>query len=110
MKSPQDIGHVRSEDPSVGMEFIDHDEFQILEEGHPLRMMGKDGRVEHVGIGDHDVPLGPNCLSGIRRRISIIRERGNRFCNPVDQILKLEHLILRECLCGEKIQSLGVGL
>ncbi len=29
--------------PLINMEFINDDIFQILKEGHPFRMMGKDG-------------------------------------------------------------------
>ncbi len=47
-------------------------------------MMGKDARVEHVGIGDHNIPLGADGLSGILRCISVIGEGGEWFFDLMD--------------------------
>ena len=48
------VGDVRAEHAAVGVQFVNHDEFQITEEFVPVGVMRQDARVEHVGIGEED--------------------------------------------------------
>ena len=45
-----------SEDPAIGMQFIDDDVAQILKQSHPLGMVRQDSGVQLVWIGQDDVP------------------------------------------------------
>src|SRR4030042_1326164 len=97
---------MRTEDTTVSVKFVDHHKFQILEESHPLRMMGKNARMKHIRVGDHNISLGANGLSGILRGISIISESGHRFSDPLNQVLELEHLVLGKGFCWKEIKGL----
>ena len=57
-----------AEDSPVGMKLIDDEVSQVLKELDPFGMVGKNPRMEHIRIGDHDVPLSPNCLSSMDRK------------------------------------------
>ncbi len=106
VQPPQDIGHMRSENTPVGMELVDHDEFQVLEEGQPFGMVRKNTRMEHIGIGDHNIALRTDGLPRVLGSISIIGKGFDRFLNLPDQVLKFEHLILGKGLGGKEIKSL----
>ncbi len=94
------------EDPTVGMELIDHYKFQILKEVHPLGVMRKDARVKHVGVCDDHISPGPNGLPGVLGRVSVVGECGDRFSDPLDEILEFKHLILGEGFSREEIKGL----
>jgi hypothetical protein len=97
---------MRTENPSVSVEFINHYKFQILKEVHPLCVMGKDTRMKHIRIGDHDIPLGSDGLPRILWGIPIIGKSGNRLSNPLDEVLKLKHLVLGKGFRRKEIKSL----
>jgi len=80
----QDIGHMRTEDTSIGVKFINHHKLQILKEGNPFRMMREDAGVEHVGVGDHNIPLRADGLSSILRCVPVIGEGRHRFSDPIN--------------------------
>ena len=96
-----------AEDPTVGVKLVDDNVPQVLKELDPLGMVGKDARMEHIRIGDYDVPLSPNRLPGILRGVPIVGEGSNGCPYGIDKLLELGHLILRERLCGEEIDSLS---
>jgi hypothetical protein len=60
------------------MQFIQHDEPQILKQLLPLHMMRQDSGMKHIRIADHDVPLSADGLASISRRIAI-EGKGFRF-------------------------------
>ena len=43
------------EHAAIGMQFVNDDEAQVLEELRPARMVRQDPRVQHVGVAEHDV-------------------------------------------------------
>ena len=57
------VGHVAAEDAAVLVHLVDDNKFQVLKEFHPLGMVGQDSRVEHIGIGDHDMAALPDGLA-----------------------------------------------
>ena len=71
-QAPDDIGHVRAEDPAIGVQFVDDHEFQVAEEVGPVGVMGQDTGVQHVGIGQQDAGVLADgravALWGCRRR------------------------------------------
>ena len=102
----QDIGHMSAEDSPVGMQFVNHHKFQILEEVHPLRVVGEDACMKHVRVRDHNIPPGANGLPSILRSVSVIGERGDQFSDPLDEFLEFKHLILRKGFGREEIKCL----
>jgi hypothetical protein len=97
----QDIGHMRTEHSPVGMKLINHHKSQVLKKGHPLCMVRKDARVEHVRIGNDDISLRTNRLTGIGRCISVIGEGSKGLLNLLNQVLEFDHLILGKGFCGK---------
>ena len=53
---PQDVGDVAAEHAAVRVQLVDDDHPQLLEQLEPLGVVGEDRRVEHVRVGDHDLP------------------------------------------------------
>ena len=49
-----------AEDAAIGMQLVDDDDAQLLEELEPLGVVGQDRRVEHVRVGDDDLTGGPD--------------------------------------------------
>ncbi len=101
------VGHVRPEDSTVGMKLVDDDVPQVLKELDPLGMVGKDARMEHIRIGDYDVPMSPNRLASILGGIPIVGEGSDGVSHGIDKLLKFSHLILGERLCWEEVDSLN---
>jgi hypothetical protein len=95
-----------TEDSSISMEFIDHHEPKIFEEGNPFRVVREDARVEHIGIRDDNIPFGSDGLPGILRCISIIRAGGDRLLKPSDHALEFNHLVLRKGFGRKEIKGL----
>ncbi len=54
-QTSEDVGDVAPEDAAVGVQLIDHDQPQLLEELEPLGVMGQDSGVEHVRVGHDDL-------------------------------------------------------
>ncbi len=52
---PQHVGQVAAENAAIGVQFVQHHVAQILEQALPARVVRQDARVQHVGIGEHDV-------------------------------------------------------
>ena len=69
-----DVGDVAAEHAAVRVQLVDDDELEVLEELDPLRVVRKDGRVEHVRVRDHDVPGGAHRAAGVGRRVAVVGE------------------------------------
>ena len=55
LHAPQHVGEVAAEDAAIGVQLVDDDEAQVLEQLRPLRVVRQDPRVQHVGVAEHDV-------------------------------------------------------
>jgi len=55
LESAQHLAHLASEDPPIGVHFIDDHESQGLPERYPFMVKGEEGIVEHIGVGEKDV-------------------------------------------------------
>jgi len=53
------------------MQFIDHDEAQILKELHPLGVMRQNTGMQHVRIGDDNLPGDAHGTARGRGRIAV---------------------------------------
>jgi len=55
-QAAEDIGDVRPERAAVGMHLVHHDVFQAPQEIAPAAVViGQDPRMQHVGVGDHEI-------------------------------------------------------
>ncbi len=55
-QAPDHVGHMAAEQAAVGVQLVDDDELQVLEQLEPLGVVGEDRGVEHVRVRDHDLP------------------------------------------------------
>jgi len=61
--------------------------------------------VQHVRIGEHDVPLFADGFARVARRVAVISEDAEAVVEPGIQIVQLCELILRESLGGNKYSA-----
>ena len=99
----QDVGDVAAEDAPVGVELVDDDHLELLEQLEPLRVVGQDRRVEHVRVGHHDLAGGPDRGPDRRRRVAVVGRRGRRPSpESSGQGAELGDLVLAEGLGREQ--------
>ena len=63
-----------AEDAAVGVQLVDDDVFEVFEELHPLGVVGQDGGVEHVRVGEHDVAGRADGAARIGRGVAVVGE------------------------------------
>ena len=101
---PQDVGHVAPEHAPVGVELIDDDHPELLEQLEPLGVVGQDRRVEHVRVGDHDLAGRSDGRSDRRRGVPVVGGSGHAQVRGPRELGELGHLVLAEGLGGEQEQ------
>ena len=72
-KPPEEVRHVASENASIRVQFVQYDEFQVLEQPGPLRMMRQNPLVKHVRIAEDDFASRSHGRPRILRRVAVIR-------------------------------------
>ena len=104
LEPPQHIGEVAAEDAPIGVELVDDDVAEILEEVHPLGVMRQDSRVEHVGIGQHQVGACAHRAPRVLRRVAVISVHAH-VGQRLGQRRQLGQLILGQRLGREQIED-----
>jgi len=92
------------------VELVEHHVLQILEELHPLGVVGEDPGVEHVRIRDDHVPGGADGRPGLRRRVAVIGEGLELDVHLAGQPLELGELVLGERFGREQVQGSRRGI
>ncbi len=110
LQPPDDVGDVRAEDAAIAVHLVDDDVSQPVEELVPLGVVRQDAGVQHVGIGDDDVPGPANQPPLGRRRVAVIRIGFDVRPGQLDQILQPGVLILRQRLRREEVHRPALGL
>src|SRR5215467_1610111 len=84
---PQHVAEMTAEDATIGVELVDDDVLQVLEEFRPARMVRQDARVHHVGVAQHNMSASANSPSRILRRIPVVREHADLIARvPRDRL------------------------
>ena len=102
-QSANDIPNVRAENASVGVNLVDHNGLQILEETSPSRVIRKDARVKHIGVRQNHATFFAKLAAQVGWRVAIIRARHR--CQDVAMFPKTSkpsRLILGEALVGNR--------
>ena len=110
LQPPYDVGHVAAEHASVGVQLVDDDKLEVLEEPHPPGVMGQDSGVQHVGIGYHDMSRLSHGTARLGRRVSVIGEGLEVDLERLDQPMQLGELVLRQRLRRKQIEGAGAGV
>ena len=101
----QDVGDVAAEHAAVGVQLVDDDELELLEQLEPLRVVGEDRRVEHVRVGHDDLARRPDRGPDRRRGVAVVRRGDDRQAGRCRQLAELRHLVLAERLGREEEQG-----
>jgi hypothetical protein len=103
-----------AEHAAIGMQLVDDDIPQILEELGPTRVMRKDARMHHVGIAEDEVRTRADRPPGVLRRIAVVREHADLGGRPLLERfahrLQFSELILGERLRREEVQRPARGI
>ena len=73
------VGHRRAEDALIDVELVDHHVAQAPEEGPPAQVVGQDGDVEHVGVGDDQVAALPQHPASVAGGVAVVGVGGDRI-------------------------------
>ena len=111
----EDVRDVAAEDAAVGVQLVDDDEPQLLEQLEPLGVVGQDRRVEHVRVGDDDLAGGSHGRTDRRRRVAVVGRGRDVQAARGRQLAEFGHLVLAERLGREEKERasgrvLGDGL
>ncbi len=102
---PEDVRDVRAVDPAQAVQLVHHHVAQVLEELHPLRVVGQDPLVQHVGVRHHDVGPGPDRLPRVLRGVPVVGERPDVGPDRLDHPVELRELVLGQRLRREEVEG-----
>jgi hypothetical protein len=71
-QAPQHVADVTSEQAAIQVQLVHDDHLDLLEQLEPLGMVGKDRRVEHVGVGHDDLAGQADRGADRRRRVAVV--------------------------------------
>ena len=109
-QTPEHVRQVGAEDPPVDVELVDDDVLEVREELLPLRVVGEDPGVEHVGVRDDDVALPADRLPGVVGGVPVVGVGLDVGLHLADQAVDLVHLVLGEGLGREEVEGAGLRL
>ena len=66
-------GHVRAEQPAVGVALVDDDVAQPAQERRPHLVAGQQRMVQQVGVGQHDGGVSPGPRALVGRGVAVVR-------------------------------------
>ena len=86
----------------VGVQLVDHDDPQLLEQLEPLGVVGQDRGVEHVRVGDDDLAGAADRRPDGRRRVAVVRRGRDAQVSCPGELGELGDLVLAEGLGGKQ--------
>ena len=104
-QAAQDVGDVRAEDAAIRVRLVDHHPAQVGEEVPPALVVGEQGHVEHVRVGEHQVRAAADRRPVVARRVAVVdrvAELGQR------ELGHLARLILRQRLGRVDVERPGL--
>ena len=107
---PENVGGVAAENAAIGMQLVDHDVAQILEEPRPTGVVRQHSGVQHIGIGQHDAGSAANGSACVLRRVAVIGKGANIAARRPDQPMEFGELIFGQGLGGKQIKGASVGI
>ena len=109
LEPPEHVGEVAAEHAAVGVQLVDHDVAEVLEEVHPLRVVRQDPRVEHVRVGEDEVGPRAHRAPRVLRRVAVVGEHAE-VGQALGELGELGELVLGERLGGEEIEHAPLRL
>ena len=90
----QNVAQVAAEDSPIGVQFIENDISQIFEEARPARVMRQDSGVQHVGVGQDDVPFFTNRTARVGGSVAVVSENTKAIFQTLSKVVEFGELIL----------------
>ena len=109
-QSPQHVAKMAAEHAAIGVQFIQHDVSQILEQPRPARVVRQNSGVQHVRIGQYDVAFFADGFARVAGRVAVVGKDAESVVEPLIQIVNFRQLILGQGLGGKKINRASVGI
>ena len=103
-QATQDVGQVAAKYPAVCMDLVNDDKAQVFEQFDPLGVMRENTGMQHVWIGDDDMPRLPDrtpCRAG---RIPVIGIGFDVDTHELDQLIQFTDLVGGKCLRRKEIE------
>ncbi len=85
------------------MQLVNHDVPEVRKELLPFRMMRQNARMQHIRIGDHNMPLPADRLPRIVGCVTVVGKSFDVGAQLRDQAVRLVHLILRQRFGRENV-------
>ena len=109
LEPAQHVGEMAAEDPPVRVQLVDHHVAEALEEVRPLRVVRQDARVQHVGVGQHEVGASAHRAPRVLRRVAVVREHPH-VGQGLGELVQLRELVLGERLGRKQVEDARLGL
>jgi hypothetical protein len=100
-QAAQHVGDVRAEDAPVDVRLVDDDQRQIREKVAPVRVVGEDADVKHVGVREDEVRASPDGRALLPGRVAVIDRIPERWRA---QLRQPPRLVLSERLGGVQVE------
>jgi hypothetical protein len=110
LEPPHDVRDVRTENAAVRVDLVDHDVLEPREKARPLRVIGKNPRVEHVGIREEHFRLVAEPAAARGGGVAVIGARLKRDALRAHVPLQDPELILRERFRRIEVERAGLGI
>ena len=68
------LRQVAAEHAAIGVQLVDDDVAQVLEQLRPPRVVRQDPRVQHVGVGEDDLRPRADRAPRVLRRVAVVGE------------------------------------
>ena len=100
----QNVCEIRTENAAIGVNFINHDVFQVFKELDPFRVMRQNALMQHIRIRHHNVSCLPDRRARGRRRIAVIGVRLDVLTHLIDHGIQFGNLIAGKRLRRKQVQ------
>ena len=74
LEAAKDVAEMAAEDAAIGVQFVDYDVAQILEDAGPASMVRQNAGVQHVRIGQDNVALLADGFARVAGRVTVVGE------------------------------------
>ena len=106
-QTAKNVGDVATEQAAVRVQLVYDDDLELFEELKPLRVVGQDRGMKHVGVGHNDLAGRSNGGTDGVRGIPVVGGRVDLQPGSPAEFAHLGYLVLTERLGGEEEEGSG---
>ena len=109
-QAAQHVAQMAAENTAVGVQLIEDDVAEVFEQARPARVMREDAGVQHVRIGQDDVPFFADGSARVGGSVAVISENAEAIVETLVEIVEFGELVLREGLGGEEVERAAIRI